>query len=186
MVTIVQKDSPVLREVAKSVPLEEIPSPKIQKILLEMAEALEGEIDGVAIAAPQIDVPLRIFIVSHRAFEITNPAAKAGEPKPANQVFINPKIIKLSAKKHLLEEGCLSVRNFYGKIERAEKATVEAWNERGEKFSRGASGLLAQIFQHETDHLDGRLFIDNATEIEEISPEELAKYRAELKAKRSK
>jgi peptide deformylase len=59
----------------------------------------------------------------------------------------------------------------YGKVKRAEKATVVAYDEYGKKFTKGGSGLLAQIFQHETDHLDGVLFIDKAKFIEEIPPE---------------
>src|SRR5262245_9743195 len=72
-------------------------------------------------------------------------------------VFINPKISKLSRDKEWTPEGCLSVRWLYGKTHRSKKATVAAYDENGKKFTRGASGLLAQIFQHETDHLDGIL-----------------------------
>ena len=90
-------------------------------------------------------------------------------------IFINPKITKTSKEKQNLEEGCLSVRYFYGKVERPKKATIEWTNENGEKLSRGVSGLLAQIVQHENDHLDGILFTDKATELVEITPEEFEK-----------
>ena len=83
-------------------------------------------------------------------------------------VFINPKITKISKKKQAVKEGCLSVIGVFGAMQRAEKVTVEAYNEKGEKFSRGASGLLAQIIQHEMDHLNGILFIDTATNLEKI------------------
>ena len=122
-----------------------------------MKEALANEDDGVAIAAPQIGVSLSIFVVSHKVFE--------HQTDPQDEVFINPTITKLSRKKSELEEGCLSVRGVFGKIKRADKATVIAYNEQGEKKTVGGSGLLAQIFQHETDHLKGALFIDNATEL---------------------
>ena len=87
-----------------------------------------------------------------------------------NLVFINPVISKLSREKTWVPEGCLSVRWLYGKTYRSTKATVTAYDENGKKFVRGASGLLAQIFQHETDHLKGILFIDHATEVREELP----------------
>ncbi|MBI3888666.1 peptide deformylase [Candidatus Nomurabacteria bacterium] len=85
-------------------------------------------------------------------------------------MFINPKISKLSRDKVWVPEGCLSVRWLYGKTYRSTKATIAAYNENGKKFTRGASGLLAQIFQHETDHLNGILFIDHAIDIKEELP----------------
>ena len=71
-----------------------------------------------------------------------------------------------------VDEGCLSVRWLYGKVERAEKITVRAYDENGKPFTMGASGLLAQAFQHEIDHLNGILFIDKATDLKEMIPEE--------------
>ena len=67
-------------------------------------------------------------------------------------------------------EGCLSVRWLYGKTYRSKKAMIIAYDENGKRFQRGASGLLAQIFQHETDHLKGVLFTDHAKEIKEELP----------------
>lgn len=71
-----------------------------------------------------------------------------------------------------MQEGCLSVRGKWGKVARAEKVTLKALDEKGETFSRGASGLLAQIFQHEMDHLNGILYIDKATDIWDDEKEE--------------
>jgi len=177
MTPIVQKDEPVLREIAKEVPKEAISSPKTKAILAKMKKALDSQEDGVAIAAPQIGVSLRIFVVSLKAFDLAkNGSANADSSRLKNRnyghlIFINPVITKISKEKALLEEGCLSVRYKYGKIERSLKATVSAFDENGKKFTRGGSGLLAQIFQHETDHLNGTLFIDNATEIKDVPPE---------------
>jgi peptide deformylase len=165
-VKIVQKDNPVLRQIAKDVPVSDIKTPKIQKILSDMKKALASQDDGVAIAAPQIAIPLRIFVISGKANDI----AKRTEGNP-DEVYINPVITKISKDRKLVDEGCLSVRYLYGKTKRATKATVEAYNEKGEKFSRGASGLIAQIFQHETDHLNGILFIDHAKHIKDLPPE---------------
>lgn len=168
-ITIVQKDDPVLRRIAQEVPREEIQSKKVQGIIAQMKQALVGEKDGVAIAAPQIGEPFRIFIVAGKIF---NMAQSEEEGRETDAVFINPKIVKFSRKKVGMDEGCLSVRHWYGKVRRAEKVTIRAYDERGKQFERGGSGLLAQIFQHETDHLDGILFIDKAKDLQEIKPDE--------------
>jgi peptide deformylase len=177
MKKILQRDAPVLREIAKEVPKDSIASPKIKKVLEEMKTALASQDDGVAIAAPQIGYALRIFVVSKKVDAIIKKPqkaaaedTKASKEKPKDTVFINPVIKKISKERKELEEGCLSVRYLYGKVSRGEKALVEAYDENGKKFSRGGTGLLAQIFQHEVDHLNGILFIDKAKDLEELEP----------------
>ena len=169
MITILQKETKSLRDRSVEVPVEEITSKKVKKVVADMKRALEGEDDGVAIAAPQIGKNLRIFVMSKRAFELVGTKPKPGKPFE-DMVFINPKITKLSRKKIEEDEGCLSVRYLYGKVMRAEKATIEALDENGKKFISGGSGLIAQIFQHECDHLEGILFTDKARDLEEIPP----------------
>ena len=175
MATIVQTGDKVLRETAKEIALTEIKTPKIKGILKKMTIALSNAKDGVALAAPQIGLPLRIFIVlkeyteNKTAKELKEIQEKKDEKTKTEIVtFINPKITKISKKKQTVKEGCLSVTGVFGIIARAEKVTVEAYNEKGEKFTRGASGLLAQIFQHEMDHLNGILFTDTAHDLEKI------------------
>lgn len=176
MKKILQRNEPVLRKTAENIPVEDITTPKIQNILSEMIEALDSQDDGVAIAAPQIGYALRIFVVSKKVESIMKEekSGKFEEPlseqKGKDLVFINPVIKKVSKERKIVEEGCLSVRYLYGKVSRATKVKVEAYDENGKKFERGGTGLLAQIFQHETDHLDGVLFIDKATDLEEIPP----------------
>lgn len=173
MIEIVQKEDPVLRKTAKEVPIKDITSPKIQKILRDMKEALNSQDDGVAIAAPQIGVSLRIFVVSGKAFaydENTADDNKKQKPIPPDQSFINPEIIKISRKKYIVPEGCLSCRWLYGKTVRSDKARVKAYDEKGKPFEYGGSELMAQIFQHETDHLNGILFIDHATDLQDMPP----------------
>lgn len=167
MVEIIQKENKILRLISKDVPVSEISKPKIQSILSNMHEALDSQEDGVAIAAPQIGVSLRIFILSKKIFEYTNNYNK--DKTYSNMVFINPIILEISKDKKIMEEGCLSVRPIYGKVRRATRATIEAYNEKGEKFTMQGSGILAQAFQHETDHLEGILFIDKATNLIEVS-----------------
>ncbi len=166
---IVQAKSgdPILRDFAEPVPLEEIKSEKIKKIIMDMKNALAKEDEGVAIAAPQIGIPLRIFVVSKKIFELLD-ATKSVKDKLDDLVFINPEIIKLSKDKEVMEEGCLSVRDYYGKIKRATKASVRAYDENGKVFERGGSRLLAQIFQHEIDHLNGILFTDSAKDVQKV------------------
>jgi len=166
MTDIVQKGDETLRKVAKEVPLVDITTPSLQSILSSMKDALNKEDDGVAIAAPQIGISLRIFVVSHKMF--TDDDEEYDKDK--GMVFINPVLVKSSKEKELMEEGCLSVRWWYGKVKRSKQATVRAFDERGLEFTMGASGLLAQIFQHEIDHLDGILFSDKAEELEELPP----------------
>ena len=168
MVEIVQKDEPVLRGTAKEVPFDEIGSDEIQNVLRDMSEALASQHDGVAIAAPQIAVPLRIFVISGK---ILGEDGEVGK----DRIFINPTIKKLSKKREEMDEGCLSVRWKYGLVKRAVKATVQAYDENGTLFTYNGTGLMAQIFQHETDHLDGILFIDKAKNLQDIDPEDLKK-----------
>ncbi len=172
---IVGKEAKILRAIAKEVPIAEIKTAKIQTIVKEMKEALASQDDGVAIAAPQIGYSLRIFVVSGRVGEMefeSKPTSEEVKVKIPiiDSVYINPVIKKASKEKHFVEEGCLSVRYLYGQVKRSKKATIEAYDESGKKISRGGSGLMAQIFQHETDHLNGILFIDKAKDIEEIPP----------------
>lgn len=163
MTNILQKNSPQLRQISKPVLVSDIGSKKVNEAIKKMSLVLESEIDGVALAAPQIGIPWRIFIISHKVFE--EEENQVGQ----DLVFINPVITKLSRKKNILDEGCLSVRPIYGKVKRSAKATVEALDQNSKHFSWSASGLIAQIFQHEIDHLDGILFIDKATDLREIA-----------------
>jgi peptide deformylase len=176
MVEIVQNGDPVLRGIAAPVSEDMFGSEQLSKILADMAEALDSQKDGVAIAAPQIGVPLRIFLVR---YDRTTEQPPEG-PLPADiGVYINPKFVKASRRREEMDEGCLSVRGYYGKTLRHQRATVEARDAQGRKFERGAGGMLSQIFQHEYDHLDGVLFIDHAHELWRVNrdtnePEPLA------------
>jgi peptide deformylase len=176
MRSIVQVGDPVLRSVATEIKPDEIGSPHIREIIADMKKLLAEEEFGVAIAAPQVGEPLRMFVVAgagalkrkrnerKKDDEEADDSYFDGMPEN-DEVFINPVLVKTSRGKKDKHEGCLSVRGKWGEVPRAEKATVRAYNERGEKFERGASGFLAHIFQHEIDHLDGILYIDKATDV---------------------
>jgi len=173
MVKILDRDNPILRQKAKIVSAKEQKTPRFKKIIRDMKTALDGEDDGVAIAAPQIGVPLRVFVISPKVFDIvSSKTEKAGIKKvaPKHIICINPSVVKSSKEKMIVEEGCLSVRYLYGDVKRASKIKIRATDERGKNFEIGGSGLLAQIFQHEIDHLDGILFTDKATNIHDLPP----------------
>ena len=170
---IVSKENPILRQKAKEVHLTDISSKKIKEIIHRMKTALAKEDDGVAIAAPQIGEPLKIFVVSGKVFSKNYPEIKPDEKTPEDLVCINPEIFKLSRQKKKMSEGCLSIRWLYGDVLRSTKATIKAYDEKGVRFTRGGAGIIAQIFQHETDHLNGVLFTDKAENIENVPPEEI-------------
>ena len=155
-------DKPVLRQISKEIPLSDIKSAKTQKLIKDMFNSLAKEEDGVALAAPQIGESLRIFVITPKIFE---------KPEEQHLVFINPKITKRSKDKKKMEEGCLSCRWFYGKAKRSSRVELEAYDENGEKFKVIGTKLLAQIFQHETDHFDGILFVDHATDLKDLGPD---------------
>ncbi len=144
---IIQLGDPTLRK--KSFEVTDF-GEKIQSLLDDMRDTLK-KADGAGLAAPQVGVLRRIFIVSAE-----------------NQYFecINPVIIKQSGKQ-VGEEGCLSVSGRYGTVERPMKVTVKALDRYGKPFTVNAQGFLARAFCHEYDHLDGIVYIDKATDIRE-------------------
>ena len=165
---ILQTGNPILRQVSSPIPLNKIKTLEIKKTISLLKESIKSQKDAAAISAIQIGKPIRLFVISKKVFDNEPKNIKAKN----DLIFINPKITKSSKTKQTLEEGCLSVRYVYGKVTRPEKVTIEAYDENGNKFSRGFSGLLSTVVQHENDHLDGILFTDKATDIQQITKEE--------------
>ena len=157
----------MLRDIAEPVPEKLYGSPELARLISDMSGALDAEPEGVALAAPQLGAPYRLFIV--RKDRTLPPAVvvKKGTPLPPPpppelEVYINPEVVKTSRRRARADEGCLSVRDVYGTTKRHERVTIRARREDGTKFQRGAGGIMAQIFEHEIDHLNGILFIDGA------------------------
>lgn len=159
MAKLVPEHHPALHSIAEEITPEEIQNGTARKIIADMRAVLHSyNVNGltaVAIAAPQIGISKRIFLVEDQS------ADRAALP---SFVAINPQIVKTAKRTQIVEEGCLSIPDTYGRVARYTHATVRALDEQGENFERGTSGLLAQIIQHETDHLDGILFTDRAVE----------------------
>lgn len=143
------------REISK--PVESIDDETI-KVVKDLLETLRtSERPGVGLAAPQIGENVRIVVIESSGWE--NDKGEIVGVIPTS-VLINPVFTKKSEEKHEAFEGCLSVPDVGGYVERSKKVKVEATNEKGEKVCIKTSGFFARVLQHEIDHLDGILFID--------------------------
>lgn len=146
---IVNYPYPTLRH--KSKPVKRVDA-HLKGLVREMF-ALMYESKGVGLAANQVDLPLRLFVVNEKA-----------DPEEGEElIFINP-VLSRPKGTEVREEGCLSLPELYGDVTRPERIQVTAYNLSGELFEAELSGLLGRIVQHETDHLDGVLFIDRLSE----------------------
>lgn len=177
---VLQEPSKVLRKRAHEVNFEEIKSEKIQTLIKNMSETLHSIDIGIGLAAPQVGESLRIFLISEEALVAKRDKENVdreeykkhkSEKKWKHFVFINPSIVRTSKDTEVVPEGCLSVDQIFGQIKRAKRAVIEAYNEEGKKFRRSGSALFAQAMQHETDHLNGILFIDTATNLKKLEPQ---------------
>ena len=164
-----------LRMRSKKVPFAD--TDEVKKLIEDMKSATldwedsrEHEV-GVALAAIQVDRPLRIVVIRNNS---DNKADKTFT------VFINPEITKYEGKIEQDFEGCLSVRDIYGKVPRHTKVRVRAQDEQGRFFRVTAEGFLARVFQHEIDHTNGILFIDHLSRLKrDMVLKKLAKLRKE-------
>ena len=158
--------NPVLRQKARRVSQVDRP---LQKLIDDMIETMK-QAPGVGLAAPQVGVPLRLAVI---------------EVEDKITVIINPEIVKASGEVEL-DEGCLSVPGFWGRLRRAERVSVKALDRNGkEQRIRDAEGLFAQALQHEIDHLDGHLYVDRMDSLERLQRSEpLRKREADARAAR--
>lgn len=129
--------------------------------LIKKMRAIMKVAIGVGLSANQIGLDFQLFVA-----EIPQ---KKGTPK--FYAIFNPKIIKASEETEVLEEGCLSVPMIYGEVERSKKITLEGLDKNQKKIRIKAFGLLARVFQHEVDHLNGILFIDRAKNLKQYTGE---------------
>jgi peptide deformylase len=180
---IVKYGNPVLRQ--KGAKIESI-TPEIKKLIADMFETMEAN-HGVGLAAQQIGRALQLTVIDVRGAQKERPSTLELDGKPADiseimpLVLINPVVTPVNEKAKG-SEGCLSFPEIFGEINRPESVDVTALNEKGKPISFRCGGLLARAVQHETDHLNGILFIDRMDKKvkEEIQPE-LDALQAETK-----
>jgi peptide deformylase len=135
----------VLHEPAK--PVERI-TPEIDSLIEDMIETMYAA-PGIGLAAPQVGIPLRIFVVD----------LSLGRDPNGLIVMVNPEFVERDGMQ-LEEEGCLSVPGFNATVVRPQRVVVKGLDRSGAEHQREGTGLLARAFQHEIDHLDGTLFVD--------------------------
>ena len=146
ILNILTEEDPILRKTSRTV--DEI-TPRIITLLDDMKDTLH-KANGCGLAAPQVGVLRRVVLV---------------EVEEGNLIeMINPEIVKTSGKQNEIE-GCLSLPHKWGVTDRPMKVTVKALDRNGKSFTVTGEGLLARAFCHELDHLDGKLFTDNAIEM---------------------
>jgi peptide deformylase len=130
-------------------------SPKEIKALVKSMREMMKKADGVGLSANQIGLPFRMFVAQ----------VPDQNGKPKFYAIFNPEITKISKETEILEEGCLSVPETWGPVERHYRLTLSGQDISGKKIKIKAWDLLARVFQHEVDHLNGGLFIDKAHEL---------------------
>ena len=151
---IVQIGSPALRQIANAVAESYIPSNNIQSLIDDLIETMR-DANGAGLAATQIAVPLRVCVI-----EVNKNPRYPYKPDIPLTVIINPKITFLTDERINVYEGCLSVPNLRGQVDRCPEILVEGFDREGRGLKFTSKGISAGTFQHEFDHLDGLVFTD--------------------------
>jgi peptide deformylase len=162
---IVTPPNPTLRQRAQKV--HRI-TPEITRLIDDLVETMRVA-PGVGLAAPQIDVGLRVIVVEYAE---GSEDEDAPERPPKLYMVLNPEITRTSKDRVLGNEACLSLPGYFGEVERYERVTVKGLNRHGQDFKLKANGWLARIFQHEIDHIEGILYIDRATQVWRVEEQE--------------
>jgi len=156
---IIRMGHPTLRKPARRLEARELKSPEVGRLVNDMIDTL-NDAGGIGLAAPQIDEPVRLAII-----EIDGGQSRYGEiPAMPLTVFVNPTIEIVDPKAAGYWEGCLSVPGLRGWVERPQFVRVSYQDLDGKKHAIELKGFLATVFQHEFDHLDGKLYIDRMTD----------------------
>ena len=158
---------PVLRAKARAVDKIEIKSAALQQLVDDLVDTM-FEYSGVGLAAPQVHESVRVFVA------MLDPDGR-GEGDAA--IFINPEITIVGEETIEGWEGCLSIPEIRGRVPRAQKISVSAWDRQGKRFQIDAADFPARVIQHEADHLDGVLFFDRMRSLETLTYlEEYSRY----------
>jgi peptide deformylase len=157
---IVTLPDPVLRKKARKI--TEF-GPELQTLIDDMVETMR-EAPGVGLAAPQVGISSRLIVVEFGDEEDEDVPRKL-------YVVVNPDIVRTDSETVSGVEGCLSIPQLVGNVERFDSVTVRGLNRRGQPLKIKAKGWLARIFQHEIDHLEGILFVDRTDEVWKVEQE---------------
>jgi peptide deformylase len=155
---------PVLRVPARPVGAEELVGEETQQLIDDMIETMRAA-DGAGLAAPQVGASLRIAVIEVRE---GNPRYPYKPPIPLT-VIVDPELTPLDPTTFATNEGCLSMPNLRGDLERFENVGVRYLDRHGRPHEETRRGLTAGTFQHEVDHLDGILFVDRMTDMLTLS-----------------
>jgi peptide deformylase len=151
---------------------EELASPRIQEFIDDLVETM-FDANGAGIAANQVYFPVRIC-----ALHVKDNPRYPYKPNIPLTVLVNPKLDLLEEETFLNYEGCLSVPNLRGEVPRCVRVRVRAWNRRGEELDFEAKGITAGTYQHEIDHLDGKLFVDRVVDTRSLCTwQDFERYR---------
>ncbi len=145
---------PVLRQVARPLTKDELAKTETQTFIDDLIETMR-DAAGAGIAANQVYESIRICVI-----EVKDNPRYPYKPNYPLTVLVNPVVTLLTDERFDNYEGCLSVPNLRGQVKRAPVVSVKAWDRHGEEISFEVKGLTAGTFQHEVDHLDGKLFVD--------------------------
>jgi len=158
---IVAYGAPVLKKEAKEIDKD---YPNLKELINNMYETMYGA-SGVGLAAPQIGLPIRIFLVDASPFAEDDVLSEEEREflKNFTQTFINAKIIEEEGDEWAFNEGCLSIPDVREDVFRKPNITIEYYDEEFKKHTKSFSGLAARIIQHEYDHIEGILFTDKLT-----------------------
>ncbi len=152
---VIRMGNPILREKAEAVSMEELKSPAFKTLIDDMFESMEAH-QGIGLAAPQIGVSKQLAIIGIPEDNPRYPDA----PETEQYIIINPKIKVLDTKLQGFWEGCLSVPGLRGYVERSRKLQIDFTTLEGKSERLVVEGFVATVFQHELDHLEGKLYID--------------------------
>ncbi|MFH1347001.1 MAG: peptide deformylase [Spirochaetota bacterium] len=166
-----KKDEKFLRKKTAEVNFGSIDKKELAELIKNMRKMMY-EVNGIGLSANQIGLNMHLFVAQIFDKPIKRDANNKIIMPPQSEMkfyaVFNPEIIKFSDKKVSIEEGCLSVPGIYGVVERPEKITLAGQDKNGRKIKIKATGMLARVFQHETDHLNGILFIDKCDKLYKV------------------
>jgi len=153
---ILRVGDPQLRKKSEPIPVTEIRSKEIKKLIRDMFDTMEDAV-GLGLAAPQIGELKRVVVVGYGDDNERYPDVNDPESR---RILINPEIEILTEKKEGFWEGCLSVPEMRGYVERARKIRMKWYDENEDFHDEVIEGFAAVVYQHECDHLDGVLYVD--------------------------